>query len=746
MGYLGYVYVESKSFEFRSAVRGGVRLEERSKGVSRSVIMAWPTIFWLIAAWDSLTPSNKDREKWRSFRFGNIVYVVLRRKNKFGNFMEISEYGEKGRRSFVIIPEGEEGKGWNDCRMQFSKLKQHHDKQKQGGTFQGGQPGGTSAGSLVQTKGQQIVTTDSVSLQGDLVKKSYAEAVQGKIQNLNLLPQLLAGKDKTGEPVTEQLRDIGVRRTAEINNSLSVDVESVEKGEQVSILTIRDMLSEFKKDIISCLESYLVGWASSNADVNQATKGDLKLKSKLGFEKPKPHIKHTYFRKKSARPTTRWQKKQRDHGHRFGTVQPIEVSSSAELQTRRLEKGESSRAGLKKVSPVSVLDTPATGDSDTPAAGDNISFGLSSSDRPLHDRSLLAIASGSVSVCSDAIPELPASGSSSPAKSLHDRSFPAVATGSASLANGSNCSEHCSDVPAPSLLSSPDMDAAPVICQDHTSGFSSPARSLHDRSIPAVAAGPVSLANGSNFSECCSEVPASSLLSPVICHDRTIVQVSVPGFSFSSVCPPVLSEAPVCGHELQIMPGCDLGQLWEAPVRATPIPGASVIPPFNQVNSSNFSGGPVLSGMDSATGFTGFGGGEPLCVLRSESFGKEEGQCSDLIVSHDGEEEGQLAVEPLNVQFPFTVNESEFPDWVVKVAERIHSKVGVTYVGQKWEFMGLLTFLEKERFKELEAQSLSANRMNREVKNLECSINYDNRGDGQSSRGKRKGRGSNVVS
>ena len=35
---------------------GGVRLEERSKGLSHSVIMAWPTMFWLLVAWDSLTP------------------------------------------------------------------------------------------------------------------------------------------------------------------------------------------------------------------------------------------------------------------------------------------------------------------------------------------------------------------------------------------------------------------------------------------------------------------------------------------------------------------------------------------------------------------------------------------------------------------------------------------------------------------------------------------------------------------
>jgi hypothetical protein len=50
------------------------------------------------------------------------------------------------------------------------------------------------------------------------------------------------------------------------------------------------------------------------------------------------------------------------------------------------------------------------------------------------------------------------------------------------------------------------------------------------------------------------------------------------------------------------------------------------------------------------------------------------------------------------------------------------------YVGQKWQFMALLTFHEIERFKELEDQSLSASKRNREVKNLECSINYDNRG------------------
>ena len=69
----------------------------------------------------------------------------------------------------------------------------------------------------------------------------------------------------------------------------------------------------------------------------------------------------------------------------------------------------------------------------------------------------------------------------------------------------------------------------------------------------------------------------------------------------------------------------------------------------------------------------------------------------------------------------------------------------VTYIGHKWQFMALLTFIEKERLKEVEAQSLSVSKRNREIKNLESSINYDNRGEGQSSCGKRKGRGGKVV-
>ncbi|KAE8076421.1 hypothetical protein FH972_015077 [Carpinus fangiana] len=77
MGYLGYFYVETKSFEIRSNVEGAIQLAKKSRGKSQSVIMAWPTVLW------------------------------LRRNNSHGNFLELPEYGGKGLRSFLIIPEVE---------------------------------------------------------------------------------------------------------------------------------------------------------------------------------------------------------------------------------------------------------------------------------------------------------------------------------------------------------------------------------------------------------------------------------------------------------------------------------------------------------------------------------------------------------------------------------------------------------------------------------------------------------------
>jgi hypothetical protein len=173
MGYLGYFYLEKKAHEIRSNVQGGVQLAEKSKGKTSSVIMAWPTIFWLVSAWDYLTNSELVRENWRTFRFGCFSYIMQRRKNSYGNYLELSEYGGKGRRSFVIIPEGHQANGWEDCRIQLQRLKAHFEKQKEQAS---------SGGALEGTKtvGKMSGLSKETPHGGNHVQRSYAEAVAGE--------------------------------------------------------------------------------------------------------------------------------------------------------------------------------------------------------------------------------------------------------------------------------------------------------------------------------------------------------------------------------------------------------------------------------------------------------------------------------------------------------------------------------------------------------------------------------------
>lgn len=49
MGYLGYFYIETKSYEIRFQVgNGGVGLVERSRGIFLVVVMVIQSVVWLL--------------------------------------------------------------------------------------------------------------------------------------------------------------------------------------------------------------------------------------------------------------------------------------------------------------------------------------------------------------------------------------------------------------------------------------------------------------------------------------------------------------------------------------------------------------------------------------------------------------------------------------------------------------------------------------------------------------------------
>jgi hypothetical protein len=183
-------------------------------------------------------------------------------------------------------------------------------------------------------------------------KKSYAEAVQGMDHTLSLNFQTMAGKSKVGEAALEKINNRNL-----LVDALSAELEEKEKAvmmtreELVGIGTVRDMLSEFKKDL-KCLEDYLVGWTPPSVAVNHAKKGADFGQTKLRKEKPKPPVKFTYFRKKSARHTTLWHKIARPVSSPVsGPVQAIKFSRAV----RMLEKGEKLGARPSPASPANLV-------------------------------------------------------------------------------------------------------------------------------------------------------------------------------------------------------------------------------------------------------------------------------------------------------------------------------------------------------------------------------------------------------
>ncbi len=95
MGYLGYFYVECKSFEIRYGV-GNVRFAEKSKGIFLAVGIGFQSLVWLVKTMEVMIKEDNLKEFCRSFRVGDIVYIVQKRQNNHGKFLELADYGVEG--------------------------------------------------------------------------------------------------------------------------------------------------------------------------------------------------------------------------------------------------------------------------------------------------------------------------------------------------------------------------------------------------------------------------------------------------------------------------------------------------------------------------------------------------------------------------------------------------------------------------------------------------------------------------
>lgn len=87
-----------------------------------------PSIGWLSKTVEELIRGDEIRSFYKTFRMGNLVHIANHRVNSDGRFLEVSEYGAGGRRSFIIIPEGREWNGWLGCGDQLRKVSNYFEK------------------------------------------------------------------------------------------------------------------------------------------------------------------------------------------------------------------------------------------------------------------------------------------------------------------------------------------------------------------------------------------------------------------------------------------------------------------------------------------------------------------------------------------------------------------------------------------------------------------------------------------
>jgi hypothetical protein len=135
--------------------------------------------------------------------------------------------------------------------------------------------------------------------------------------------------------------------------------------------------------------------------------------------------------------------------------------------------------------------------------------------------------------------------------------------------------------------------------------------------------------------------------------------------------------------------------------------------------------------------------GSGRVVCESAAMAGEEGL--DNLAEME-EEAGIDKVFPLNTYSLNSGDFSGYSDWVIQCANQIYPIVGISHEDQKLLLLALLTHLEEERRSEaLGALSSGGSKGKREVKNLECTINYDIRGS-CSRRGRSRARGHQVMS
>jgi hypothetical protein len=123
----GWWSVESKEFAL-SVVGGfiGIRIHEKRKGVTRSILIGKDEATWLLKSFHDLVTVHNCRVFWNQSVLGFPRILAQQCTKRHGYFLTIKEFEGRRRKGSVLVPKGKFGEGWKrfreELRLAFNNL------------------------------------------------------------------------------------------------------------------------------------------------------------------------------------------------------------------------------------------------------------------------------------------------------------------------------------------------------------------------------------------------------------------------------------------------------------------------------------------------------------------------------------------------------------------------------------------------------------------------------------------------
>jgi hypothetical protein len=299
MGYVGYFYVESKSYELRYGDGNHyVKFTEWGKANLSTVVMGTTRLIWLSKMMNELVLETTGISACRDHLASDSVMFLQKQMNKYGKYMEITEFGRGGRRGFIVIPEGRECQGWRQCLSQLGRLLKHlnhvrdakEEKNVRSVLIRTVVLGRTFA-DVVEGKQQQG------QMSGVQVAKKVVEVQSGK-----LLINMAGEKNKAaGEGIPKSAVEGAKITEITIGDHAIQQMKSLEQlSKEDFTCGLKEILISFQKEIASCLYKLEMAYESKErlemgCDNKERPRGDEDRKcvkvgtiSQAGLGKAKP--------------------------------------------------------------------------------------------------------------------------------------------------------------------------------------------------------------------------------------------------------------------------------------------------------------------------------------------------------------------------------------------------------------------------------------------------------------------------